>query len=56
MLLSSLHSACANILTTKVQRSLTCIGGCDADVAPARMIMDPLKNPGPETEVQVVVA
>ena len=43
-ILSSLHSAYIAhartfILTTKDQRSLTCIGGCDADVAPARMVL-----------------
>ena len=37
------------------QHSLTCIGGCDADVAPAR-IASPLKNPGPETEILLGVA
>ena len=42
-MVTSRFSACvkryANILMTEVQRSLTCIGGCDADVAPTRMVL-----------------
>ena len=42
-ILSSLHTACAkgcaDILMIEDQRSLTCIGGRDADLAPARMVL-----------------
>ena len=46
---------CVNIIMTEDQRSLTCSGGCDTDVASAHL-HGPLKNPGPETEVQLGVA
>ena len=47
-ILSSLHSACVkrsvNILKTDDQRSFTCSSGCDADVAPAHMVLGKIED------------